>query len=1783
MIALPSWSIPLLLQAVTVSSSSVPARGEQEVKLSLDAPAMVRLTATSSSGTRCTVVDQVRGPFASAGQVGRHSCELDLLVDQGTYKVRLESHPRGKGQVKVQAAPFTEQNPRPFKLAPGQRLASSLKPGQQASFWLQVGAREVPYLRVSGRNAGEVKLWRNGTWLEEAPLRRTTQWPRKAKAVHEWWLDRPLDAGDYLVTVYGTAGIQWSGGGENDALEVERGFLAGAVDRQFPFTLPESGVAAVQVPKGPIAALLTLKAAPGQPVELHAFDFGGTGTLESTTGRCRLEPKTLVPECSAPAGADLPHVLLVRGEPGTQGLVEWAPWGYSHSWRGGYYGAATVQLQFLAPRSDVHLVALHDLPADTDAAPLGCALEELRGDAPAAVLARDLLRIGEGEQLDREFNYSGTSAIVWFELAKAGRYRVSTKGGRKSRCELFKLGPHTAELKRLTESKPSAQDCNESLSLSPGAYQLSLYEGNPGVERLVIREDNQKTLRPVRHKASCLIPEVPLSTAPYYRLVTNRVGAVAARGLVLVPLPLRLDSPLHLMLDPGAKLTLPVTGGVVQVRGAGLACGAREATVGRDGECTVSPDEGAVKLWNPTEAPIGTTLFRPGQAPPLPRFEAWAPSPKPLLRVPLDAPTFFDFEREQSHSMVFDVDAPGLYHVTTQGLLSTQCRLRTPVVPSVAQDVSGGRGRNCLVAGYLRPGRYMLTVGTVGRSKGRGAVLMTRRAPKELSAVSADGEAFFRVAAGDLAQQKLSVKKPARYALSTTAQGVGVNCRLDDAEGWPVEPVPSSCTGSRRLKKGSYLWTQLPLTVDSMRRTKLERERPPVILKGNKAHAVNFFTWYRAELGRDGKDEFLFDLSGQVQLDVVLSDGMQGRIELLEGDRARAVEVIPPRVDPRERAREEAHGDGEGGGEEGGGGEGESYEPPPEEAYEPSEGEETGEGEESGEEDEAAQARAEARERARQQARERAQALSMEAQAVPRGPEGVEVTLPPGRYRLVTQHSKGNVGVSYSFHLSADALLPNMARTVPVPARLPLVVPADGTLRLRTRGEADVRCRLLRPDGSLVFQSSENGADWNCAAAEPVAAGRYTLLLESETQTRGETLVALALAPTEDKPAAKDGVAYELGRGVLRIPVPPAAVDAVHELGFSGKSPFSCGLEDPAGKVVWQRSRVTACTALVRPKTEAWKVRLWTTDGSAKLSSTLRTRAISASERPALGPAAAALVRLPRPGRYKTAEGVFCIPEGVTGPLRHCGPDASLERGGHVLSTSGAGTAQVSLEPLTVRVAAAATTTSEIVSRSPQFEGLEATRPSVFLLSATVGYGERAAPACGFEGGISVRALEATGCFAASGAGTSAVARLDAFAPDESPVPAEVRRRAVPVASATALRLGRQAVSWPGEAGVFSFPQAARVRAELVLPAGTWAVLLDGDDAVDLCAPGDDLRRCVFSTQGGRLLLTGPEPKAEVSVVQLELPVTRATLAGLYEDVPGAPGAVTLELATSAAERAVTVDGAVRCALVLSDGRRTAGCRGTVPANRSARLELEHGGGPFRALVHAPADERWARLGDANKTADKAAPRLEAARLVPLAGARQERTFTVEKDAVVRLRADSGVCGLLRGGELLAVDGLGQGCDVARLLSPGVYRAVVRPFGGQPFKGGLSWTAEPVVALDDGVGNEEWIAPGEVRLFRFDTAAPGKVGLGLQVRAESLDCAVYDGEHRPVGEGCQQYLSLSKGPFLLSVRQRPAVGAAPLRFRPVLLGLAGTREEVPESYLKDLFSRIGAQAPGSAP
>ncbi len=1755
-------SIPLLvLHAASVTPPTVPAQGAQEAIITLDRAGRYIVKAQNPAGTACTLVDHVRGPFAQSGAVGKASCELDLLLDAGTYKLRLSSKSKGKGKVALSVTPYEELNPTPLRLEPRREVKQALKPRQQASYWLQIDKRQPVTLRIAGRHAGDVRLWRTGQWLEPITARDTNPRPRPGMPIHEWWFEPVLEPGVYLLVAYGTNSTEWTqSNAEDSGLTVSWGFPMASEDRIAHFTLPETGLATLEFPSEAGAYFLSREGSSKTTTRLSLHRMGsegGTDVFASEEGTCTIDGKAVVAECRTMGSGRSRRIALIRGEPGARVTLRWAQL-MDGRWTDGVYGVGRQTPRFDIQQMGDYLVSLHEAPLDQDSAPLGCMLHEVFPEGELKPIGRDVLKVGDGP-FRRSFNYDGQGMTLQFELKNSGSYVFQTSGERKSRCELFRHDKD--KLTRITETQPDAKTCRVVHPVTPGLYELRVYSGTEGIETVTIATEKQSVSSDSPTKASCLLSPVRLYGKSRYSLSSTRGSDRSLRGLFVRALPLTLSEPLPLALDGGAKVKLPVgEGRPLEVRALGgepLRCSLGSSKVeAQNGVCSLPGNAGDLTLENPGTSAISVSLRRPSPPPAAPPpLVAWSPTLEKLPVLVPAQPAWFDFDRSQAHSLTFDVKDAGLYHVTTQGLLSTECTIRTPVVQQVGAANGGGRGRNCLVSTYLRPGRYLLNVRTVGQSRGRGAVVLERRSVKSAESVVGEAEVFFRVDAGDLTQQRLQVTRRAEYTLSTAAQSGTLQCRLDDPQGWPVVSVPAPCTSTMVLAKGTYLWTQLPLTVESMRRTSLERVRPTVTLKGNKVHPLRFNAWARAELGKDGKDEFSFEVPVGLSVSFALTHGIQGRLYKVGADnQLKPVETIeamtPELTRPQGQVVPRAR----------------TYVPPPEPVEETESSGEEGSSEEGSEESYEEPSYEENPEPSEESAEAPPETLpEMDAPA----PTGRELVLEPGRYRLIAEHSRGDVAITYALYLRVDTLAPGVVRTVNAPGRFPLRLPAEGTLRLSTRGNTDVRCRIFDAQDRLVVENSDRGADWNCAIAEPFAAGEYTLVLESQTQQPGSTRVSVAVAKVTDAGTFTDKATLKLDAGVQRAALPVVSDNVVQEVALRSKTAISCALEDDKGAVATRRLDTRECVLLVRPGGATWRVRVWTLASGAQVTTSLVTRAVvpfSGGRIPANG---AVLAKVPQPGRYQTGAGVHCLPATGKGPLESCAGEASLEAGEWILSGSGAEGTSLKL--------------SEVVDEldSPKTERLRLTRDvsllrqstrsaALHLFKATVQVGDRSNPACALVGGTARQ--DDFMCVAATGPTQQSLARW--WTPAFSASDAMVSRLAVPVPSASIpLQPGLQSLSWAqGPTGHLRLPEGA-TRVQLSLPQSAWAVQVDGKGtAVDLCAPSATLATCVLNGTGGAIFVYSPEePRAQAEVIAIEAAPKIASLDKLFEAVLPVPGRQRLVFGAQQTPRELSVSGALRCVTTLDDGSRLEGCGATVPPGRSGEVALDLNAGSLRAVLASTQELRSAALGAVSAHAGSELPPSKAVRL---SGARIERTLTVSSEALVHVRADSAVCGILREGAVVRVHGSDKGCAIDELLKPGSYRLVVRGFADRSLSGAVTWTQEPVKELTEGVaGEESWIAPAQTRFFRFSTQSPGRIGLGLQVPAELLECKVLSAEQRVLGEGCQQFLQLDKGTYLLAIHA-PA-SARPLKFRPVLVGLAGAKTDVPEEYLRNFFQRIG--------
>jgi hypothetical protein len=302
-------------------------------------------------------------------------------------------------------------------------------------------------------------------------------------------------------------------------------------------------------------------------------------------------------------------------------------------------------------------------------------------------------------------------------------------------------------------------------------------------------------------------------------------------------------------------------------------------------------------------------------------------------------------------------------------------------------------------------------------------------------------------------------------------------------------------------------------------------------------------------------------------------------------------------------------------------------------------------------------------------------------------------------------------------------------------------------------------------------------------------------------------------------------------------------------------------------------------------------------------------------------------------------------------------------------------------------------------------------------------------------------------------------------------------------------------------------------------------------------------------------------------------------LTSLRESVAKSPGQERLVFASATTRRILRIEGpaVLGCRIVFANGDERERCAIDIEPGRSGEMIVDHGAGPWRAMLGQRDEGAATRFGP-----------LDAGGLAPLApqtalavrGPAVARLVTLQRPGVLRVRASDGVCGVASGPRVLASGGLGEGCDLQLVVDAGSYAISMRGFAGAPVGGTMSWSATEVTALDEGIGAEQVALPGEARFFQIALQSDGALGIGVQVDAEVLDCALLNARGDVVADGCQVFTRLKAGSYTLRVQS--AVDSPPRRFRPVVFGLKGADIDVPDSFLQDFFSRVPPPAPASS-
>lgn len=792
----------------------LPASGRQQTEVRIERFGRVAFEVRSRQGARIQLVDRMEGPGPRAGRVGQEDGRLDRFVDRGDIRVVTEGPAEADGDLQVVVTPFERIGSAP-QLTFRSHQRTVLRDRTERGWWIDhTDAEQTLHFEALGRHVGDLRLWRDGTWLVEDRPSCTTVEPVAGQPLRQCTLSAKAEPGLYQLVAYGGPGEPWAEEANDTDLhvrwDVERVRGSGRITGR----LDSTGRRLLQVDADIDTAHLQLDDT--SPAMLGFATLGDRSPFRPSGREGRITDESRTPEVTVTRSGNRAKVLAVEGPPGQPYTLTWFE---DDTW---------IQI----PSEQVLLTSLSDA-RPSDAFPPTVAVVERLEDARERVVADVSVKVASGQRFERRFNLLESQAFL-LRVDEAAIHRLEVTEGQAS----IRVEPFFVRAPQRYVS-PEARSGVWQESLSPRLYRVTLIPGEPGIVTLSITRNDwsdvaQRTvfdLEPVSLPSEVRLPLNLARTVHRYTAHLLQPAGIR-RGLHLSPAP--LDGTRHhaIALLPGERLPLQVVG---------------PATIQAllpNGEPLFAPqdlDAGgtSIELVNPLESDILVALG------PVPTTSQPRPLPPGRLSALPDFPTiaeatprFLDLERSRAATFALAVDHDGLYHLQSTGLLATRGTLRNRVVTDLGSGDQNGVGRNFRIARFLRSGDYQVTVRTQGSTRGHLGVELAEMPMLDGGTLSPGEEARVTLPAETGVVYRFALDERKRVALGSGNPTTSFPCRLEDDDGWPVVRPVERCSLDVDLAPGSYVLRSLPGPVAGPRLTRLTTSAPPPVLTGHGPFAV---------------------------------------------------------------------------------------------------------------------------------------------------------------------------------------------------------------------------------------------------------------------------------------------------------------------------------------------------------------------------------------------------------------------------------------------------------------------------------------------------------------------------------------------------------------------------------------------------------------------------------------------------------------------------------------------------------------------------------------------------------------------------------------------------------------------------------------------------------------------------------------------------------------------------------------------------------------------------------
>ena len=194
----------------SLSQARVEASGRREVILNVREFGRYAVLVKSANGSAIQLVDRMAGPGSLHGRPGEENGRIDAFLDRGEYKIVVWSHELGTGEAALEVHPFVERNTNPLRLVEEKPLSLELDDFESRSYWLEIRERRRVVLEAAGRNLGDLRLWKDGTWLVDATPTVETIAPKVGRPLALCRLTTWLEPGLYRLAGYGGESLPWA-------------------------------------------------------------------------------------------------------------------------------------------------------------------------------------------------------------------------------------------------------------------------------------------------------------------------------------------------------------------------------------------------------------------------------------------------------------------------------------------------------------------------------------------------------------------------------------------------------------------------------------------------------------------------------------------------------------------------------------------------------------------------------------------------------------------------------------------------------------------------------------------------------------------------------------------------------------------------------------------------------------------------------------------------------------------------------------------------------------------------------------------------------------------------------------------------------------------------------------------------------------------------------------------------------------------------------------------------------------------------------------------------------------------------------------------------------------------------------------------------------------------------------------------------------------------------------------------------------------------------------------